>query len=299
MQLVSMQLALELFDLADMCGLLQLKEALGNLIIEKLVTPQNLLIASLHLELHEAKETHTKCLRVIDNHASKVLESDPFLYLSRYHLSQIVSRDSFFANEAAILHAVGKWLLSNDEMPDDALNEALLQCIRVTQIDLTALESDGDMNLFLMVSNMKSSNGVHRNEYPRGRMESEISFQSFQSICSAERNVATRDAMTFEPSQQMQKPLLVSELLDNTPSVAVLIAFNEQYLISGLQFHGYHSQHNRLTTSHNVDICNKCFSYKLEVSTDKLPPQWRCIVDFSNFRCRGEQKVYFTQMGIK
>ena len=273
MQLVSMQLALELFDLADMCGLLQLKEALGNLIIEKMVTPQNLLIASLHLELHEAKETHTKCLRAIDNHASKVLESDAFLYLSRCHLSQIVSRDSFFANEAAILHAVGKWLRNNDEMPDDALNETLLQCIRVTQIDPTALESNGDMNLFLMVRNMKSSNGVQWNEYARGRMESEISFQSFQSICSAERNVATRDAMTFEPSQQMQKPLLVSELLDNTPSVAVLIAFNEQYLISGLQFHGYHSQPNRLTKSHNLDICNKSFSYKLEVSTDKLPPQ--------------------------
>ena len=267
-----------------MCGLLQLKEALGNLIIEEMVTPQNLLIASLHLELHEAKEAHAKCLRAMDDHASKVLASEAFLHLSRYHLSQIVSRDSFFANEASILHAVGKWLLSNNEMPGDVLNEALLQCIRVTQIDPTALESEGDMDLFHMVRNMKSSKHVQWNEYPRGRTESETSLQSFESIC---------------PCQPVQRPLLAPELLDNTPSVAVLIAFKEQYLISGLHFHGYHSHHNRVTTNHDVDICKRPFSYKLEVSTDVLPPQWRCVVDYSEFRCCGKQKVYFPPMGIK
>ena len=282
-----------------MCGLLQLKEALGNLIIEEMVTPQNLLIASLHLELHEAKEAHAKCLRVMDDHASKVLASEAFLHLSRYHLSQIVSRDSFFANEASILHAVGKWLLSNNEMPGDVLNEALLLCIRVTQIDLTALESDGDMDLFHMVRNMKSSKHVQWNEYPRGRTESETSLQSFESICPAERSVAIKEAMTCKPSQPVQRPLLAPELLDNTPSVAVLIAFKEQYLISGLHFHGYHSHHDRVTTYPDVDICNKPFSYKLEVSTDVLPPQWRCVVDYSEFCCYGEQKVYFPPMGIK
>ena len=87
---------MELLELADMCGLMWLKEALGDLIVQKMATPQNLILASLHLDLHGASEAHAQCLKAMDDHAPRVLTSDAFLQLSCYHLQQIVSRDSFF-----------------------------------------------------------------------------------------------------------------------------------------------------------------------------------------------------------
>ena len=295
-----LQLALELLGLADMCGLLQLKKALGDLIIQEMVTPHNLLMACLHLELHGAKEAHTKCVRAMDDHAPKVLASGAFLQLSRDHLCKILSRDSFFANEVAILHAVGKWLHSNNEKPEDALNEALLQCIRVTQIDPAVLESDGDQELFLTVRDMKSSKCAQWNEYPRGKLENEALVKGFETLSPADITVATQNAVSCKASQPaMERPLLASELLDNSPSAATLLAFREQYLISGFEFHCYHSHQHRRSPDPGLNICNKPISYRLEASTDVLPPQWRCIVDYSGFRCHGKQKIWFPPMGIK
>ena len=284
-----------------MCGLMQLKEALGDLIIQKMATPQNLLLASLHLDLHGATVAHTQCLKAMDDHAPKVLASEAFHQLSRHHLHQILSRDSFFASEAAILHAVGRWLHSNNEMPDDVRNEALLSCVRVTQIDPTAVERE-DTTLFLTVKNMKSSKCIQWNETPRGKLENEDLLHCFETIGPADRTLTTRNALADKTNQPASgKPWLTQEVLNSAsnPSVAIFVAFKEQYLISSFQFHCYHSHQHKGRTEAGPTICYKPFSYRLEASTDVLPLQWKCIADYSGFSCHGKQQIYFPPMGIK
>ena len=108
---------------------------------------------------------------------------------------------------------------------------------------------------------VKSSKCAQWNEYPRGKLENGALGRSFETLSPADITVATQNAVSCKASQPaMERPLLASELLDNSPSAATLLAFREQYLISCFEFHCYHSHQHRRSPDPGLNICNKPIS---------------------------------------
>ncbi|XGW01893.1 hypothetical protein V3C99_014182 [Haemonchus contortus] len=73
------------------------------------------------------------CLHVADRNASEVLTTQGFLQLPIFEVTQLVSRDSFFAPEINIFRAIQNWVQAHPEMKDSAV-ELLMKHLHLSQI---------------------------------------------------------------------------------------------------------------------------------------------------------------------
>ena len=74
------------------------------------------------------------CLQYIDHHATQILNLDDFTRMSKKSVKDVISRQSFFASEIDIFHALKRWINENEE--DDT---ELCTCVRLPLIDMTCL----------------------------------------------------------------------------------------------------------------------------------------------------------------
>lgn len=56
------------------------------------------------------------CLEYMDKHASEIMQHESFLQLSPTALSELISRDSFYAPEMDIFLALDLWIKANPEV---------------------------------------------------------------------------------------------------------------------------------------------------------------------------------------
>nr|CDJ92219.1 BTB:POZ and BTB Kelch-associated domain containing protein [Haemonchus contortus] len=73
------------------------------------------------------------CLHVADRNASEVLTTQGFLQLPITEVTQLVSRDSFFAPEINIFRAIQNWVQAHPEMKASAV-ELLMKHVHLSQI---------------------------------------------------------------------------------------------------------------------------------------------------------------------
>lgn len=83
---------------------------------------------------YQLKELCASCTSFIDMNATEVLKSEGFLSLSQSALSDLVTRDSFYAPELDIYHGLIKWMEHNPDKREGS-NE-LLKGIRLQLIPL-------------------------------------------------------------------------------------------------------------------------------------------------------------------
>ena len=85
---------------------------------------------------YQLKELSEACSNFVDMHALEVMKADGFLSLSQTALTELIARDSFFAEEVEIFRGVKRWMEHNIRR-DDA--KELLRGIRLQLIPQTFL----------------------------------------------------------------------------------------------------------------------------------------------------------------
>lgn len=70
---------------------------------------------------YQLRDLGTSCSTFVDMHASEVMKSDGFLSLSQSALTELISRDSFFASEMEIYHGIVRWMKHNRVQSKDLL----------------------------------------------------------------------------------------------------------------------------------------------------------------------------------
>ena len=81
---------------------------------------------------YQLKDLSIACRSFVDMHASEVMKSDGFLSLSQAALSELITRDSFFAPEIEIHQGIVRWMQHNEvdkEQAGDLLDGIRLQLI--------------------------------------------------------------------------------------------------------------------------------------------------------------------------
>lgn len=85
---------------------------------------------------YQLKELSEACSNFVDMHALDVMKSEGFLSLSQIALTELIARDSFFAQEVEIFRGVKRWMEHN--IHEDEAKE-LLQGIRLQLIPQSCL----------------------------------------------------------------------------------------------------------------------------------------------------------------
>ena len=85
---------------------------------------------------YQLKELTETCSNFVDMHALEVMKEDGFLSLSQIALTELIARDSFFAQEVEIFRGVKRWMEHN-VFKEEA--KELLQGIRLQLIPQSCL----------------------------------------------------------------------------------------------------------------------------------------------------------------
>lgn len=128
-----MQVALQLLGLADQYQFPKLKAELDRILTRE-VNDDNALQMAVYSDKHSAEMLKKRSWKYANENANSVLKSEALVSIPQEDLVQIISRDSFLAEEVNIFNAVCKWIAHNSE---DA--SGLLQCVRLCQIPATQL----------------------------------------------------------------------------------------------------------------------------------------------------------------
>jgi len=89
---------------------------------------------------YQLKELSEACSCFVDLHAMEVMKSDGFLSLSQTALSELIARDSFYADEFEIFYGVRRWMEHNCVEKDGA--KELLEGIRLQLMPQSSLLTD-------------------------------------------------------------------------------------------------------------------------------------------------------------
>ena len=128
-----MQVALQLLGLADQYQFPKLKAELDRILTRE-VNDDNALQMAVYSDKHSAEMLKKRSWEYADENANSVLKSEALVSIPQEDLVQIISRDSFLAEEVNVFNAVCKWIAHNSEDASD-----LLQCVRLCQIPATQL----------------------------------------------------------------------------------------------------------------------------------------------------------------
>lgn len=233
-------------------------------------------------QLYHLDQLSQSASRFIDNHASGIFKSEPFLHLSTTSLKALLSRSSLCAKEVDIFDAVHRWYLDKE---GDVEEEAMSQIL--DQIRLPLMDT-GDI-----LGGVRRSKLFHPDrllDAIKTKKECPDVDLNYRGQLIIEENVATLEhgakVLTGEQRQQL--------LEQKTPR-------------------SYDADHG--FTRHNIDdptgitielggpfILNhivlllwdkdpRSYSYFVELSLNQK--DWCRVVDHSTFLCRSVQKLYF------
>ncbi|XP_050435396.1 BTB/POZ domain-containing protein 9-like [Adelges cooleyi] len=146
----------ELFSLSNLYELSDLQYTLSQYLSNN-INEHNVCSLFVMSRLCQPKTSVVKSpeylLNFIETHALDVLQSEDFLNLSAEALQEILTRDSFFANELDIFRAVYRWILENQLYIDSDVINNVLSAVRFP------LMNDEELNE-VSVSNLVSSEKI-------------------------------------------------------------------------------------------------------------------------------------------
>ena len=86
---------------------------------------------------YQQRELGSACSAFVDMHASEVMKAEGFLSLSKLALTELLSRDSFFAPEMEIYEGIVRWMEHNRVQPQES--KELLKVLRLQLMPLSDL----------------------------------------------------------------------------------------------------------------------------------------------------------------
>ena len=145
---------------------------------------------------YQLKELCMACTTFVDMHASAVMKNEGFLSLTQQAITELLSRDSFFAPELEIYHGICRWMESNEVDPTTA--KSLLQVVRLQLLPIeellgevrqsTLYEANDILDAITMI-NLKKQIELNQRGFLGKRRYYNITL--FISLVVPEENVAT------------------------------------------------------------------------------------------------------------
>ncbi|KAM0736055.1 BTB/POZ domain-containing protein 9 [Formica fusca] len=269
---------LDILALAHLYVFVDLEDAISDYLREILNIKNICSILDTAL-LYRLKFLTNVCLEYMDKHASEILQHESFLQLSPTVLSELISRDSFYAPELDIFLAVDSWVKANPEVN----NREVIAQLRLSLISKADLMTVVRKATFITDTDI--INAVHvqlpgkQLELPyRRRLLIDANVASPMHGAQVLQGEARSYLLNGDTKVYDNERGFTWHDITNTQERGILIKLGAQYIINHVKMllwdRGIHS-----------------YSFFIEGSVDQN--EWVKLVDYTKYFCGGWQYLYF------
>lgn len=219
------------------------------------------------------------CKDYIDRHAQEVLNCESFLSLSQASMRDLISRDSFCAQEIEIFSAVCNWAEHNKgQDPTPILDAVRLQLMHMHEL-LNYVRQTGLVSSDAILDAIKVQS------------ESRDMDLKYRGFLVMEENVATTRLSASVIRGEMKTALLDGDThnydldrgftrhpIDDNNGTGIVIKLGQPYIINTIKLLLW-------------DKDMRSYSYFIEVSMDDK--DYERVIDHSSYLCRSWQKLHF------
>lgn len=272
------EMILEVLGLSHQYGFIDLETAISDYFKETL-NIRNVCIIYDTANLYRLESLAETCCQYIDRHALEVIRHESFYTLSVSALKELISRDSFCAQEIEIFHAVYEWYQRNSQVD---LKE-IVPCIRLSLI------STSDLLKVVRPSGLVSADEIL--DAIHARTDSRDTDLRYRGCLLPEENVASPRHNAQVTLGEMRSALLDGDVnnydmekgftrhhIDDANGQGILIRLGTQCIINYMRMLLWDKDH-------------RSYSYYIEVSIDSK--DWVRVIDHSQYLCRSWQYLYF------
>lgn len=272
------EVILEILALAHLYGFVDLEAAISDYLREILSIKNVCSIIDSAL-LYQLEFLTKVCLEYMDKHALDVMNHESFLRLSAAALSEMISRDSFFASEIDIFLAVKRWVNTNPEA--DA--EKVLSHIRLVLIPskniLFTVRKTELLSESALLDALTARYETRNSDLPyRGRLlvDDNVAHPKFDTeVLQGEMRSYLLNGDTY--NYDMERGYTRHTISDSEEH-GILIKLGEQCIINHVKMLLW-------------DRDMRSYSYYIEASVDQ--EDWVRLVDHTEYFCRSWQYLYF------
>ncbi|KAM0736057.1 BTB/POZ domain-containing protein 9 [Formica fusca] len=270
---------LDILALAHLYGFVDLEAAISDYLREILNIKNICLILDTAL-LYQLKFLTNVCLEYMDRHASKILQHESFLQLSPTVLSELISRDSFYASELDIFLAVDSWVKANPEVNNREVI-AQLRLSLISKVDLVTIVRKAT---FITETDIINAVQVRllgkQSELPyRGRLLIDANVASPMHGAQVLQGEARSYLLNGDTESFDTILPFTWHVINNTQKRGILIKLGTRYIINHVKMLLW--DHDRLYS----------YSFFIEGSLDQN--EWVKLVDYTEYFCRSWQYLYF------
>ena len=275
---------IEILGLSNKYGFKELEDSLSDYMKETL-NVKNVCSVYEAAKLYGLDSLSKVCSTFIDRNAIEIMQLESFTSLSFSTLQEMISRDSFCAEEIKIFKAIKEWIKYNPT----ADSEEIISCIRLPLITIKDLLNvvrptklvSPDLILDA-IDAVQKSKGVDL---------------KYRGYLMPEENVATPEHKAVVLVGEMKSALLDGDVenydmekgftrhhIDDNDCQGILIELGIQCIINHIKM---------LLWDKDV----RAYSYYIEVSMDQV--DWVRVVDHTHYLCRSWQNLFFAPRVVK
>ncbi|KAI1284895.1 BTB/POZ domain-containing protein 9 [Halotydeus destructor] len=277
-------LVLDILGLSHQYGFTQLEAAISEYLRQSL-TIRNVCLFYDAANLYNLNNLANECCTFIDRHAWDVMHHDSFLNLSPAALKEMISRDSFCAQEVDIFRAVCEWAKSNlTAEQDEVLAQVRLPLMSQPEM-LDVVRPTGLVSADVILDAIKV------------RIESRDADLKYRGYLMKEENVASPRHGAQVLQGELKTHLLDGDVcnydmekgftrhhIDDSNGQGILIKLGMQCIINHMKMLLW-------------DKDMRAYSYYIEVSMDQK--DWHEVIDHRHYHCRSWQNLYFPNRVVK
>lgn len=269
---------LDILALAHMYGFMDLEAAISDYLREILNISNICSILDTAL-FYQLEFLSSVCFEYMDKYASEIIQHESFRQLRDTTLSELISRDSFYAPEIDIFLAVDLWVKANPEV-DKSKVIAQLRLTLISEVDLvtvvrsTNLISDSTLVDVLTVLYIKS-----KSELPyRGRRLVDENIAHPMHGAQVLQGEMRSYLLNGDTDNYDMERGYTRHTISDTQEHGILIKLGTQYIINHVKMLLW-------------DRDMRSYSYYIEASVDQK--NWVKLVDYTEYFCRSWQYLYF------
>lgn len=212
------------------------------------------------------------CMQYSDRYADQLLDDPSFNKLSGDSLKELLGRDSFYANELKIFNAVRAWHTNNPTMKQ--ASKELLDLVRLPLI------SQNELLNFVRPSGLVDADDLLDAIEIQTQKHSKIPYRGCKSL---DTNII--------PQYPIVQPL--------SPEVSSRFTIEENISVFHLDL-GKPFIINTIIMDLNWKTEVNSFSYQIHIGMEnRCDGHWTQVADYSNYVCRGMQRVFMEDTVVR
>ncbi|XP_034941957.1 BTB/POZ domain-containing protein 9 [Chelonus insularis] len=269
---------LDILGLANQYGFTDLEMAISDY-LKEILNIKNICLIFDATRLYQLTRLTKVCHEYMDKHAYDIIKHESFLQLSSGALTELISRDSFYAPEIDIFLAVEAWVKANPEIDSSqVLGQVRLCLIAITDL-LNIVRPTGLVSPEAILDAIAARTHTRDSELIyRGRLlvDENVAHPRYGAqVLQGEMRgfLLDGDTNNYDMERGYTRHI-ITELKDH----GILIKLGTQSIINHIKM---------LLWDRDV----RSYSYYIEVSIDQK--DWVKVIDYSNYFCRSWQYLYF------